>query len=185
MACKRGHHDIVELLLARGADPEEGDAKNCTALHYASIYGHARVVQKFVDKKVKLRITDDDGMTPLHYAAKNNHVEACLVLIDGGVPVDVVELKVTNDCLLCIMLCSSEFHFVFFCYVQGKYTPLHLAAAKGRYKVIMLLLEKGANIHAQDNDGNTPLHKAASNNHPKAVAILIQNNANALLTNKV
>ena len=68
---------------------------------------------------------------------------------------------------------------------KGGYTPLHLAAGKGRYKVIMLLLEKGANVHSQDNEGNTPLHKAASNNHPKAVAILIRNNASALLTNKV
>ena len=69
--------------------------------------------------------------------------------------------------------------------MQGGYNPLHLAAAKGRHKVIVLLLDKGANIYAQDNDGNTPLHKAAANNQPKACAVLVQNNANALLTNKV
>ena len=79
-----------------------------------------------------------------------------------------------------LTLCA---YIIYLC--QCQYTPLHLAAGKGRHKVIILLLEKGANIHCKDNEGNTPLHKAAANNHSKAVAVLVQMHANSLLANKV
>ena len=143
MASKRGHHEIAELLLARGADPEEGDSKNVTALHFAAIHGHANVVQKFVDKKTKLRITDDDGMTPLHYAAKNNHVEACLVLLDGGAPVDAVENKVFSNNLIPLDFSRLSFNFVFFHFISFLCIPpfnvqgrLHPSPSRGWERTI-------------------------------------------------
>ncbi|KAL3199662.1 hypothetical protein MRX96_001414 [Rhipicephalus microplus] len=39
-ACDRGHLEIVELLLDKGADPEAKDEEGQTPLHYASSCGH-------------------------------------------------------------------------------------------------------------------------------------------------
>ncbi|KAJ4307503.1 Ankyrin repeat and FYVE domain-containing protein 1, partial [Fusarium piperis] len=41
-------------------------------------------------------------------------------------------------------------------------TPLHYAALCRHAEVISLLLDKGANIEAQDSDGRTPLQGAAA-----------------------
>jgi ankyrin repeat protein len=36
-------------------------------------------------------------------------------------------------------------------------TPLHYACKVGKTEVVEALLEKGADLHAKDNDGSTPL----------------------------
>ena len=40
---------------------------------------------------------------------------------------------------------------------QGR-TPLHIAALRGNRRLANLLLHNGADVNAQDNDGNTPMH---------------------------
>ena len=40
---------------------------------------------------------------------------------------------------------------------QGR-TPLHIAALRGNPRLANLLLHNGADVNAQDNDGNTPMH---------------------------
>lgn len=54
---------------------------------------------------------------------------------------------------------------------QGR-TPLIIASIKGHAKIVKLLLEKGANVHARHH-GFTPLHYAAREGHSEAVRILI------------
>lgn len=47
------------------------------------------------------------------------------------------------------------------CAQQNGDTPLHLAAAKGRRKITMLLLKHNANVNARAKNLCTPLHYAA------------------------
>ncbi|XP_014274864.3 poly [ADP-ribose] polymerase tankyrase-1 [Halyomorpha halys] len=62
------------------------------------------------------------------------------------------------------------------------YTPLHLAAAKGR--VILLLLARcSANLNAKDFDGNTPLHIAVINDLPWSADLLLMLGANPNIKN--
>lgn len=42
----------------------------------------------------------------------------------------------------------------------GRATSLHRAAYTGHLDIVKLLLERGADVCAQDADGCTPLHKA-------------------------
>ena len=59
-------------------------------------------------------------------------------------------------------------------------TALHCAAWKGHQEVVSLLLEAGADVHAQnqnDHWGTTPLHAAAHGNRGVVAALLIQHGA--------
>ena len=56
-------------------------------------------------------------------------------------------------------------------------TPLHEAADLGHTECCAVLLEKGAPLDAQMQDGQTPLHVAAFNGHVATVELLLENRA--------
>ena len=51
-------------------------------------------------------------------------------------------------------------------------TPLHYAAANGHKEIAELLIEKGADLNAKDEDGGTPLDVAISFNRTEIAALL-------------
>jgi ankyrin repeat protein len=56
-------------------------------------------------------------------------------------------------------------------------TALYLMAACGHEAVVQLLLEKGADVDAKDNDGGTALHKTAGSGHEAVVRLLLEKGA--------
>lgn len=63
-------------------------------------------------------------------------------------------------------------------------TPLHLACDRGHFKIVSLLIENNANIHATDNDGNTALMLASAKGHRDIVRYLLRHGALINATNK-
>lgn len=54
------------------------------------------------------------------------------------------------------------------------FTPLHHAAAKGKYENVEALIHFGAHVNAQDNRRQTSLHRACEGNHFQTVQVLIE-----------
>ena len=54
----------------------------------------------------------------------------------------------------------------------GRMTALHIAAARGYVDIVLLLIEKGADINARTINDSTPLSFAVVNNHPEVVELL-------------
>ena len=52
------------------------------------------------------------------------------------------------------------------------WTPLHAAAFNGKYNIVKLLLERGANRGLKDKNGKTPLDLAAGKQHNEIAATL-------------
>ena len=68
---------------------------------------------------------------------------------------------------------------------DGKFgvTPLSWAALGRQIDVVELLIQKGADINAGNNDGNTPLHTAAFLGEYEIAELLIENGADVNVTN--
>ena len=69
-------------------------------------------------------------------------------------------------------------------YKGSKTTLLHIAGGQGNVKIISLLLEKGANLQAQDDSGNSVLFHAAYRGHVQALEFLIEKGADVQARNQ-
>ncbi len=86
IASQAGHTEMVELLLAHGANPNIVDKMmKATPAHKAGFFGHAKVLQALCKAGVAIDAQGPyNGYTALHDAVLNSHIEASQVLIDFG-----------------------------------------------------------------------------------------------------
>lgn len=66
---------------------------------------------------------------------------------------------------------------------QKLMTPLHVAAANGKFFAVQTLLENGANISAVDAEGNTPIHWAAISGFDDVLEEFLSSQENMLMIN--
>ncbi|XP_010937466.1 E3 ubiquitin-protein ligase XBAT33 isoform X3 [Elaeis guineensis] len=62
----------------------------------------------------------------------------------------------------------------------GLNSPLHFAAAKGHNEIVMLLLEKGAEVNSRNYCGQTALMQACRHGHWEVVQTLLLFGSNGL-----
>jgi cytohesin len=129
-AAMYGRHEIAELLLERGADPNIQDNDGDTPLHLAAANGYSEIVKLLLEHGADPNVQDYGGMTPLHYAA-TGYLEVVELLLEHG-----ANPNIQNN---------------------NGYTPLHYAVANCRVGVARVLLDHGADPTIRDNKGRTPL----------------------------
>jgi ankyrin repeat protein len=83
MAARRGHNNIVELLLAAGASTSCSVGMGFTALHAASEQGHAAVVATLLRYGGAAAAAQPTrhGSMPVHLAAWSGHAACVRVLL--------------------------------------------------------------------------------------------------------
>ena len=137
------------LLLAKGADPNQGE---CQAFHLA-ITKYALPVAKAMLKSVNINEPDNEGWTALHEAATHQELDVVKWLIDNGANASARDNR-------------------------GE-TALHLIAEEGdddheTLEIIKELLRAGASPYAKNDSGETPLEIGLHNlpNGSKTVHLL-------------
>ncbi len=78
-----GLKDIVELLIAKGADVNAKDDWNWTPLHSA-VYGHKDIVKLLIAKGANVNARNGASRTPLWYAQEEGHTEIVELLRKHG-----------------------------------------------------------------------------------------------------
>lgn len=129
IALRVGGPQIAEMLMERGVkDLVFGDT---SALHLASRRGYTKIAEQLVGLNVDVNHRDSCQQTPLHHAATDDrHEVARLLLRQPGILIDAQDK-------------------------EGA-TPLHIAASWGHERVVVCLLEHGADRWAKDDQGRTP-----------------------------
>ena len=76
--------DIVELLLARGAQPNMKNETGATALIIAARNNHAAITQALLRRGATVNATDRQGRTALMHAAEMGHAVTVRTLLSNG-----------------------------------------------------------------------------------------------------
>jgi palmitoyltransferase ZDHHC13/17 len=141
-AAVRGSLGAAEALMRAGAEPSPRDSRGYTPAHVAAQYGQTPLLHHLALRwGVDVDTPDDDGRTPLHWAAYKGYADAArlLLVLDArhGLP----------DREGC--------------------TPLHWAAIKGNGEACTVLVQGGAShsLAARDVTGCTPAQLAVEKGH--------------------
>ncbi|KAI8465621.1 MAG: ankyrin repeat-containing domain protein [Monoraphidium minutum] len=135
LACRRGHLEVVEMLLEEGADPAVCAPKTQrTALHAAAMGGSARCTAALFTQcrgDAAWRLVDaptSNGVAPIHYAALYGFAPVVRVLLAAGARAALPALGGEGG--------GGELRGI-----VPQSTPLHLAAMRGHSHVALALLE--------------------------------------------
>ena len=96
LAVKRGHAQIVDLLLNKGASPETliYDSENyqyMQLLHCAARNDHPEIVEILLMRDINVNARADGDSTALHHAAKNQHNQMVRFLLEHGADVNALD----------------------------------------------------------------------------------------------
>ncbi|NEV49241.1 ankyrin repeat domain-containing protein [Wolbachia pipientis] len=171
LAIEKNNEKAVDALLkARGINVYAKDSLGNTPLDLArdkhhielmtvltkieNLYSAIRQVNvKEIDKLIKgvnVNVIDQNGMTPLHYAAKKHNEDIANALIKAGADVNAKD--------------------------QNGRTPLHWAAIERNKDVASALIKAGADVNVKNEYERTPLHLAVKNCNRELVTLLLNSN---------
>lgn len=132
-AAHEGQREVVELLLAQGADPCIITQTGETPLHLCSTVATARLILK---AGASIEARNIRGESPVFMMVRKNRMEVLRLLLAEGASV-----QARNNYGL---------------------TPLHRAVREGSCEIADLLISYGAQVNAINDEGCTALHFADS-----------------------
>ncbi|MFO7957174.1 MAG: ankyrin repeat domain-containing protein [Candidatus Brocadiia bacterium] len=141
-------YDSVQLLLEKGADPNQAGRDGRTALYWAARGFDRRMARLLLEHGARTDIGDaETGRTPLHVAAWYGDADMAALLLEHGASTKIRD---------------------------GSWTPLHYAAAYGGPETVKVLLEHGADVSAGDDRDQTALNWAADKGRVDTMEVLVE-----------
>jgi ankyrin repeat protein len=145
--------EILDALLAAGADAKAQTRFGISALYMAANNGNAAVMEKLIKAGADPNGSTHEGQTILMTAARSGKVDAVKLLLANHVDVNALEPW------------------------RGQ-TALMWAAAEGNVPAIDMLVEFGAKVNVRSKRGFTPFLFAVRNGHIEACKTLLAHGAN-------
>ncbi len=145
-AVRNANREMVQFLLAAGADPNAKDAVGQTVLMTLDEDATADLVWDLINSGAKVNLQDVGGNTPLMELAGSKNVEAIKALLDAG-----ARLETKND--------------------QGR-TALMVAATAGHVNTVRAMILAGADITALDKEKKDALAYALEENNKAVIRLL-------------
>ncbi|CAI4230935.1 unnamed protein product [Auanema sp. JU1783] len=190
---KNGLDDVCVFLLAHKANHNIRDSSGASCLEVALSQGMEGTVKALcgVGVNVNERSVVGNGFGVLTRAISTENFGCASLLVSFGCDLESwTQCEDSEQSLLHHMLDLGKEKAAIFlinngCDVNAKkrfknvnddegQTPLHMAVAWGQSEVVKALIEKGADLNAQDVDGRTACHIAVRESNKEALTILLE-----------
>jgi class 3 adenylate cyclase len=170
-----GQTEDVQALLQAGANPNTTGEDDRTVLMEAARGGHVPTMQLLLNAGAQVNAENMRGRTALTEAAAEGHTEAVQILLDHQAAVNAGKSSSFGRSFLGSLrtgfgLLGTETEFD----SRDGWSPLMMAASKGHSDTVLVLVEKGADLNVQDDQGSTALMLAAGNGHMRSVELLLE-----------
>ena len=200
-AAQAGQIDIVEFLIAKGADVNAENLSGVTPLQFAADKAHKEIAELLIEKgadvslhlaarlgdlpRVKSSVEDgadvnaEDvrGDTPLHIAAAKGHKEVVELLITKGANVNAKNNE--GQTPIDIALEQNHKDIVALLLEKGAEFSIHIAAYLGDIDRTKRFIETGVSVDVESGPAKrTPLYLAVKNKHKDVAKLLIDKGAN-------
>jgi ankyrin repeat protein len=150
-------------------------------------------VRSLLQQKADVNATQPDGMTALHWAARQNDLETAQILIRAGAKPDTAtRYAITPFYFACENGSAAMIELLLRAGVDansanpGGETALMTASRSGSVDAVRLLLDRGASIDAKESvRGQTALMWAVLENHAEIVKLLLARGADINAQTKV
>jgi ankyrin repeat protein len=123
----------------------------------------------------------ENGLTPLHLAASEGHLDICQMLLERNADVRVHDDSGDTPLHLAASSNHLEIARILLKYNaevnsrnEDESTPLLIASSRGNLDILRLLLAHNADAFVHDNRGSTPLHLAAIRGHLEVARSLLE-----------
>ncbi|KAK5631796.1 hypothetical protein RRF57_007510 [Xylaria bambusicola] len=151
-------------------------------MHLARIGDVAGMEKLFESSEYDATYTDEEGITPLHWAAINNQYVLCKFLIDKGADIN----KKGGDSVATPLQWAaqrSNYYTVDLLLQHGAdplitdaqgYNTLHISTFNGNVLLVVLMLHQGIPVDVADAYGHTSLMWAAYKGFPQCVDLFLR-----------
>ena len=182
-------YEIARLLIEHGADvnAEGGQARGAgeSALGYAGFFGDVRLVELYLDYGADPNRVSSTGLTPVgatahegsHARRYRTYLPSFEALVKAGGSYDLGHLIMLNHTER--LVAELDKHpdkvndQIKLRHERDEYgTPLHEAADDCRSEVAAMLLDRGADLNALDNKGQTALQRAIKRNRDECRGVI-------------
>ena len=168
LAVEEGHLDVVNALIAAGANVNHALPEGETILMTGARTGNVEVLRALLKRDARVETRDGFyGETALIWATAADHAEAVRALLEAGADVNArsasAEFARRNAGLPRLSL--------------GQWAPLMYAARDNAMNAARVLLDRGADVNLTDPDGTTALVLAIINYHYDFAAMLLEHGA--------
>ena len=178
LACLNGSASMIERLLAAGADANATVTQGETALMTVARTGNVEAAKVLLSHGAAIDAREDwRGQTALMWAAAEQHPEMVQELIAHGA--DVNARSATQHWERQVTAEPREKWLP-----PGGLTPLMFAARQNCLDCALILVDKGADLNAQDPDGISPVLSAAINGHYDVAIFLLDKGADPNLADQ-
>jgi len=145
-----GETGTIETMIKSGANVNARDEKGNTPLMAAAEFGSSSAVELLISGKANINEVNGLGKTALILTANYRNVMNAAALIKAGADINVKDKFFKMNAFLY----AIKFDCV---------------------EIAKILMDKGADVHAVDCDGNDALAVAVRHNNPAAVKFLLEN----------
>lgn len=162
-AASSGCYEIAKELLDRSAEIDSVDTFGQTALHIAAIKGSYGVAKLLLERGACINAQDHNYYTPLRVAVEHKHLDLCRLLIEFEADTNIRDSHELTALHLAVKQGDQQLVKIILqqqltdinARTDFDYTALHFAAHSGDIDIVKALMNRGANIDAQDRDQNT------------------------------